>query len=399
MAKKAGLLALQGGRPVRSPDRFLVFGAPPIGRAEIAGVVDSLKRRWLGTGPKVARFESAFAEYKGMPHAVAVNSCTAALHLSMLALDLGPGDEVLVPALTFCATANAVLHAGATPVPVDVDRRTMNFDVSDAARKITPKTKALLPVHFAGRACDMKAVMALAKAHKLRVIEDCAHAIETEVDGQKAGSFGALACFSFYATKNLTTGEGGMILTRHATMANRLKRLALHGMSQDAWKRFSDAGYKHYDVIDLGYKYNLTDLAAAIGLPQLAAVEKHWLRRRAIWKQYQAAFADLPVDLPAEPSKQERHAYHLYTPLLGKGSGVKRDFALAALSAEGIGVGVHYRSLCDHPLYRRRLGWRRAMAPVAGDIGDRTVSLPLSPALGAGDVQDVITAFRKVFGK
>jgi dTDP-4-amino-4,6-dideoxygalactose transaminase len=402
-------LALHGGKPVRSHSRFLVFGAPPLGDEEIAGVVDSLRKRWIGTGPKVAQFEAAFAAYKGMPHAVAVNSCTAALHLAMLALDIGPGDEVLVPTLTFCATANAVLHAGAIPVPVDVQRETMNFDPVDAESKVTRRTKAMIPVHFAGRACDMRALQALAKKYRLRIIEDCAHAIETENHGVKAGTVGDLACFSFYATKNLTTGEGGMLLTRSAAIAARLKRLALHGMSQDAWKRFSDSGYKHYDVVDLGYKYNLTDLAAAIGLPQLKAVERNWLRRQAIWKQYQMAFADLQakgmVQLPAEPETHERHAYHLYTPLIGrpKANGAagkrlasRRDFALSALTAEGIGVGVHYRSLSDHPLYRKRLKWKRADAPVAGDIGDRTVSLPLSPSLSDGDVQDVIRAFRKV---
>jgi dTDP-4-amino-4,6-dideoxygalactose transaminase len=375
-----------------------------LGEDEIAGVVDSLRKRWIGTGPKVAQFEAAFAEYKGMPHAVAVNSCTAALHLAMLALDIGPGDEVLVPTLTFCATANAVLHAGAIPVPVDVRRETMNFDPVDAESKITRRTKAMIPVHFAGRACDMIALQALARKYRLRIIEDCAHAIETESHGVKAGTTGDLACFSFYATKNLTTGEGGMLLTRNAQVATRLKRLALHGMSQDAWKRFSDSGYKHYDVVDLGYKYNLTDLAAAIGLPQLKAVEANWLRRQAIWRHYQEAFADLQakdlVQLPAEPEAHERHAYHLYTPLIGgqkaKGAASKRDFVLTALTAEGIGVGVHYRSLSSHPLYRKRLKWKRADAPVAADIGDRTVSLPLSPSLSDGDVQDVIRAFRKV---
>lgn len=403
-------LALHGGKPVRPHSRFLVFGAPPIGEEEIAGVVDSLRKRWIGTGPKVAQFEAAFAAYKGMPHAVAVNSCTAALHLAMLALDIGPGDEVLVPALTFCATANAVLHAGATPVPVDVLRESMNIDPADAERKITRRTKAIVPVHFAGRACDMRILKKLARAHRLRIIEDCAHAIESESHGIKAGTAGDLACFSFYATKNLTTGEGGMLLTRSSATAARLKRLALHGMSQDAWKRFSDAGYKHYDVVDLGYKYNLTDLAAAIGLPQLKAIEKNWLKRQAIWRRYQEAFADLQaegqVQLPAEPGPNEKHAYHLYTPLIqpyqgkrgkkGKNPSSRRDFILSALTAEGIGIGVHYRSLSDHPLYQKRLKWKRSDAPVAADFGDRTVSLPLSPGLSEGDVHDVIRAFSKV---
>jgi dTDP-4-amino-4,6-dideoxygalactose transaminase len=419
-------LALDGGKPVRSRKDFLVFGAPPIGEEEIAGVVDSLRRRWIGTGPKVAAFEQAFAAYKANGKdasgkngagtaalskmgagtaapdalsAVAVNSCTAALHLSILSLGIGPGDEVITTPLTFCATANAILHAGATPVIADVDPFTLNIDPEKVAKKITKKTRAILPVHFAGRACDMDALSRLAKAHRLKIVEDCAHAIETEWRGRKAGTFGDAGCFSFYATKNLTTSEGGMVLTSHAAVADRVKRLALHGMSKDAWKRYSDSGYVHYDVVELGYKYNMTDLQAAIGLPQLRALEKNWKRRRAVWNRYQEAFEDLPVDLPMEAGRGERHAYHLYTPLIRQNARLKRDRVLAALTAEGIGAGVHYRALCDHPYYRKALGWKRKDCPLASDIGDRTVSLPLSPALSDKDVGDVITAFRKVFGK
>jgi dTDP-4-amino-4,6-dideoxygalactose transaminase len=413
---KLARLALNGGKPVRARKNFLVFGAPPLGEEEIAGVTDSLRRRWIGTGPKVAEFERAFASYKSTneetPNAVAVNSCTAALHLSILSLGIGPGDEVITTPMTFCATANAILHAGAKPVLADVDPVTFNIDPEKIAQKITKKTKAILPVHFAGRACDMNAITALARKHRLKVIEDCAHAIETEWRGPKgmvkAGTAGDAGCFSFYATKNVTTGEGGLVLTSNMAIADRVKRLALHGMSKDAWKRYSDSGYVHYDVVELGYKYNMTDLQAAIGLPQLRKVEAHWKRRRTIWARYQEAFADLSDDgvtLPAEPGKDERHAYHLYTPLVRKEAQVpgrtvsqKRDFVLTALTAEGIGAGVHYRALVDHPYYRKALGWKRADCPVAADIGDRTLSLPLSPALTDKDVDDVITAFRKILG-
>lgn len=400
-------LALDGGKPVRSRKNFLVFGAPPIGEAEIAGVTDSLRRRWIGTGPKVTRFEQAFAAYKGMDAAnvAAVNSCTAALHLSILALGIRPGDEVVTTPMTFCASVNAILHAGAVPVLADIDPVTLNIDPARIAGKITRKTRAVLPVHFAGRLCDMEAILGIARARKLKVIEDCAHAIETE-GARKAGTFGDAGCFSFYATKNVTTGEGGLVLARDTAVADRVKRLALHGMSKDAWKRYSDSGYVHYDVVELGYKYNMTDLQAAIGLPQLARVEANWRRRRAIWAAYQRAFADLPLELPAEPPRGTRHAYHLYTPRIRKDAAVrgrtaaqKRDFVLAALTAEGIGAGVHYRALVDHPYYRKALGWKRADTPVAADIGDRTFSLPLSPALGDKDVADVVSAVRKVFGK
>ncbi len=405
---KIARLALEGGKPVRARKDFLVFGAPPIGREEIAGVTDSLRRRWIGTGPKVAAFEQAFAAYKGVDpsRAAAVNSCTAALHLSILSLGIGPGDEVITTPMTFCATANAILHAGAKPVLADVDPVTMNIDPAAIARKITKKTKAILPVHFAGRACRMDAILRIAKDARLKVIEDCAHAVETEWRGRKAGTFGDAACFSFYATKNVTTGEGGLVIARSEAVADRVKRLALHGMSKDAWRRYSDSGYVHYDVVELGYKYNMTDLQAAIGLPQLRRVEANRKRRRAIWDRYQEAFADLPVALPAEPGKGERHAYHLYTPLIRKDAPVrgrtaaqKRDFVLAALTAEGIGAGVHYRALCDHPYYRKALSWKRSDCPLASDIGDRTLSLPLSPALSDKDAGDVIAAFRKIFGK
>ncbi|MGB2942824.1 MAG: DegT/DnrJ/EryC1/StrS family aminotransferase [Candidatus Macondimonas sp.] len=374
-------------------ERFLVFGAPLIGEAEIDEVVDSLRSGWLGTGPKVARFERAFAAYKGAEQAVAVNSCTAALHLSLLAADLGPGDEVITTPLTFCATVNAILHAGATPVLADVDPISFNIDPAEVAARITPRTRAILPVHFAGRPCAMDPLMALAQQHDLRVIEDCAHAIESSYHGRPTGTFGDFGCFSFYVTKNVVTGEGGMILARRPEAAARLKTLALHGMSHDAWRRFSDSGYRHYQVVECGFKYNMMDLQAAIGLHQLARVEASWLRRRAIWDRYQAAFADLPVTRPADPEPDTRHAHHLYTLLIdATRCGCTRDAFLEHMTAQRIGVGVHYLSLPEHPYYQDRLGWRPEDTPEAMRIGRQTVSLPLSPALTDADVEDVIRA-------
>ena len=385
-------------RPVR--EDFLVFGAPAIGEDEIAEVVASLRSGWLGTGPKVARFESDFAAYVRAPHAVAVSSCTAALHLSMLALGVQPGDEVITTALTFAATVNAIIHAGATPVLADVDPVTMNIDPDAARAAVTARTRAIVPVHFAGRPCDMDALLRLRRERGLGLVEDCAHAIETEYHGRHAGTFGDFGCFSFYVTKNVVTGEGGMVLTSREEDAARIKTLALHGMSKDAWKRFSDEGYKHYYVTECGYKYNMTDLQAALGIHQLERVEVNRVRREAVWRRYQEAFADLPLELPAPPEPDTRHAYHLYTILVDEERcGVARDDLLSALTERNIGAGVHYLSIPEHPYYRERFGWRPEDYPAARRIGRQTVSLPLSPALEDGDVDDVIAAVREVLGR
>lgn len=390
-------LALDGGRPTRSKEEFLVFGAPFIEEEEIREVVDCLRRRWLGTGPKVLQFEGEFAAYKQRQFAMALSSCTAGLHLAMLASGIGAGDEVITTPMTFCSTINAIIHCGALPVLADCDRRTMNIAAEEIERKITPRTKAILAVHFAGRCCDMDAVMALAARHDLLVIEDCAHAIEAEYRGRKAGCFGSLGCFSFYATKNIVTGEGGMVITDDERIASRIKVLGLHGLSRDAWKRFSDEGYKHYEVVEAGFKYNMMDLQASLGIHQLKRIDAYWERRRQIWEEYNLRFRDLPCVLPMDPEPGSRHAYHLYTPLIDvERIGRSRDWVLKALSAENIGVGVHYRPVHLHPYYRETFGWRAGEMPAAEWIGERTVSLPLSAALCDKDVQDVVTAFRKV---
>jgi dTDP-4-amino-4,6-dideoxygalactose transaminase len=379
---------------------FLIFGAPTIEQPEVDEVVASLRSGWLGTGPKVLQFEKNFAAYKGVPDAAALSSCTAALHLSILAAGIGPGDEVITSPLTFCATVNAIIHAGATPVLADVDARSMNLDPDAVAARITRKTRAILPVHFGGRPCEMDALLQIAQRHGLKVIEDCAHAIEAEYKGRKTGTLGDFGCFSFYVTKNVVTGEGGMVLAREPDDLSRIKVLGLHGMSKDAWKRFSDAGYKHYQVVDCGFKYNMMDLQAAIGIHQLARVEAGWCRRREIWTRYDAAFGDLPLVLPAAPDAWTRHAYHLYTILVSPEScGIDRDGFLEAMTAQNIGVGVHYLSVPEHPYYQRALGWSAADYPQAMRIGRQTVSLPLSPGLTDADVADVIAAVRTALGR
>jgi dTDP-4-amino-4,6-dideoxygalactose transaminase len=370
---------------------FLVFGAPVIEDPEIEEVVDTLKSGWLGTGPKVAQFEKEFAAYKGVEYTAAVSSCTAALHLSMLAAGVKPGDEVITTALTFCATVNAIIHAGAIPVLADVNPLTMNIDPSDIERRITPQTKVILPVHFAGRPCDMNAIMQIAQRHELKVIEDCAHAIETEYHGQKAGTFGDFACFSFYVTKNILTGEGGMIVAKAEEDIARIKVLALHGMTKDAWSRFSDTGYKHYFVTECGFKCNMMDIQAAIGIHQLKRIEKYGKRREIVWQKYNQAYESLPIKIPEPVEPHTRHAYHLYTVLIDeKKAGISRDGFLSAMTAAKVGVGVHYLSIPEHPYYQETFGWKPDDYPHAMQIGRQTVSLPISAKLTDEDVNDVI---------
>jgi dTDP-4-amino-4,6-dideoxygalactose transaminase len=381
---------------------FIVFGAPSIGEEEIDEVVACLRSGWLGTGPRVARFEADFADYRrsGRNLVAAVNSCTAALHVSMVAADLPPGSEVITTPLTFCATVNSILHAGLVPVLADVDPVTQNIDPGAIEAAITSRTRAIVPVHFAGRPCAMDRIMAIAEKHDLVVIEDCAHAIETEFHGKPAGTFGDFGCFSFYVTKNVVTGEGGMILGRDEGRIARARILALHGMSKDAWHRFGDSGYKHYQVVESGFKYNMMDLQAAIGLHQLAKVESHWLRREAIWQRYDEAFADLPIDLPAAPEAGTRHGYHLYTIMIDETrAGISRDEFLEAMNTERIGTGVHYMSVPEHPYYRERFGWQPDRWPVAAKIGRQTVSLPLSPALNEVDVERIISTVHRLVAR
>ncbi|WP_290885193.1 DegT/DnrJ/EryC1/StrS family aminotransferase [Arenimonas sp.] len=372
---------------------FLVFAAPDIQEEEIAEVEACLRSGWLGTGPRVKRFEADFAAYKGVaPNQVAgVNSCTAAMHVSMVAAGLEPGSEVITTPLTFCATVNAILHAGLTPVLADVEADTQNIDPDAIEAAITPRTRAILPVHFAGRPCNMDRIMAIARKHDLMVIEDCAHAIETEYRGRKAGTFGDFGCFSFYVTKNVVTGEGGMVLSRDPAKSARARMLALHGMSQDAWHRFSDEGYKHYQVVECGFKYNMMDMQAAIGIHQLARVEAAWKKREAAWACYMDRLGGLAVGLPAAFEPDTRHALHLFTILVDpREAGLSRDGFLDGMNSLGIGTGVHYQSIPEHRYYQERFGWRPEQWPRAMAIGRSTVSLPLSPKLSESDLDRVV---------
>jgi len=383
---------------MRVRDSFLIFGSPVIGEEEIAEVVDSLRSGWVGTGPKVQRFEQMLAEYLGVAECRCVSSCTAALILSLQVLGIGPGDEVLVPAMTFVASANAVEHAGATPVLVDSVPGTGLVDLDAAEGAITPRTRAIVPVHFAGRPVDIDRLAALRDRHGLFVVEDAAHAVGTEWRGRRIGSFGNLTAFSFYVTKNITTVEGGALVTDDPEIAAEVERLALHGLSLGAWQRFSDAGFRHYEVVRPGFKYNMTDVQAALGLHQLPRLDE-WIERRAeLWERYDALLAGLPLETPPPPEPDTRHARHLYQVLLEPGARLSRDELLGELARKRIGTGVHYRGVHLHPFYRDKYGLRPDDFPVASAISDRTLSLPLSPKVTESDQDDVVAALEELLG-
>lgn len=380
-------------RPLR--EDFLVFGRPVLDQAEIAEVVASMQAGWIGTGPKVHRFERMLEEYLGVAHVRCVASCTAALMLGMEVLGVGEGDEVLVPSMTFVASANAVEHVGATPVFVDSEPGSGLMDLDHAETLVTARTKAIMPVHLSGRPIDMDRLAALRDRHGLLVVEDAAHAIGTEWQGRRVGSFGNLAAYSFYVTKNITTIEGGALATDDANVAAQVEQLSLHGLSLGAWQRFSDRGFRHYEVQKPGYKYNMTDVQAALGIHQLPRLDA-WIDERArLWDRYDDLLADLPVATPPRPAPDIRHARHLYQVQVRPEAGVSRDAVLDALTAQKIGAGVHYRGVHLHPYYARTYGMEPASLPVANEISETTLSLPLSPAVSEEDQLDVAQALRK----
>ena len=377
-------------------DSFLIFGSPMIGEEEIAEVVDSLRSGWVGTGPKVQRFEQLLAEYVGAVHCRCLSSCTAALILSMRVLGIGPGDEVLVPAMTFVASANAVEHAGATPVLIDSEPGTGLIDLDAAEAAITARTRAIMPVHLAGRPVDMERLNAIRDQHGVLIIEDAAHAIGAEWRGRRIGAFGNVAAFSFYVTKNISTIEGGALMTDDPEIAEEVERLGLHGLSLGASQRFSDTGFRHYEVVTPGFKYNMTDVQAAVGLHQLPRLDQ-WIDRRVeLWERYDRLLADLPLQTPAEPEPDTRHARHLYQIGVSPEARVTRDQLLDELTKRKIGTGVHYRGVHLHPFYRDKYGLVPEAFPVATAISDRTLSLPLSPKVSDADQDDVVAALNEV---
>lgn len=388
-------LAINGGTPVRN--KFLVFGSPKIGKEEIKEVVDTLKSGWIGTGPKVARFENLIAEYTGAKYAIALNSATAGMHLSLIACGIKPGDEVITTPMTFAATANVVEHIGATPVFADINISSMNIDPEKIEQKITKKTRAVIPVHMAGRPCDMTKIKKLARTYNLKIIEDAAHAFGAKYKNKMIGTIGDASAFSFYVTKNLITGEGGMVTTNDKKIAEKIRIYSLHGMSKDAWKRYSDSGFKHYLIEVPGYKYNMMDLQAAIGIHQLKAFEENQKRRKEIWEFYNSSFKDLPLIRPADPEKNTEHALHLYTILVDVDKlKANREQIQQALHGENIGLGIHFISLHLHPFYKNKYKLKRGDFPNSEYVSDRTISLPFSAKLTNKDAKDVVRAVKKV---
>jgi dTDP-4-amino-4,6-dideoxygalactose transaminase len=377
-------------------ETFLPLATPLIGEEEIAEVVDSLRSGWITAGPKVKRFERALEAHLGAAHVRCVSSCTAALTLALRVAAIGAGDEVLIPAMTFIATANAVEEVGATPVLVDSEPGTGLMDLAAAAAAITPRTRAIMPVHLAGRPMDLDALGALRDAHGLTVIEDAAHAMGTLWRGQPIGTHGNLAAFSFYATKNVTTAEGGALATDNPCIAREVERLALHGLSLGAWQRYGETGFRHFEVASPGVKANMTDLSAAIGLHQLPRL-KAWTERRArLAARYDALLAHLPVETPPPADPRARHSWHLYSVLVSPEAGIGRDKVVDGLLDRRIGTGVHYRGVHLHPYYANTYGLAPEDLPVASDISERTLSLPLSPALTDADQDDVVEALSAV---
>lgn len=376
---------------------FLPFAVPHITQAEIDEVVDTLRTGWLTTGPKTRRFEREFREKVDAQYAIAVNSATAAMHLALDAIGLQAGDEVIVPVYTFTASAEVVVYFHARPVFVDVDTVTCNLDPAQLEQAITPRTRAIIVVHMAGLPAEMDAILALARARNLPVIEDAAHAFPAKYRGQTVGSIGDMTAFSFYATKTLSTGEGGMLTTANAEYAERAALMSLHGISRDAWKRYTAEGNWYYEVLQAGYKYNMTDLAAAIGLHQLARSE--WLleRRQAIARRYTEAFSRWQeVETPPNPSHIQ-HAWHLYILRLRlEHLKISREAFIAALTERNIGTSVHFIPLHLHPFYRNTYSLLPGDFPVALQAYQRAISLPIYPGMSNEDVDDVIAAVEDV---
>lgn len=380
-------------------NEFLPFARPSIGEDAIAEVVDCLRSGWITTGPRVERFEAALAEYFAAPHAICLSSATAGLHLALLALDLKPGDEVITSAMTFAATLNTIVHAGGTPVLVDVARGSYNLDMGAVEAALTPRSRAVMPVHFAGLSVDLAALQALADGNGLRVIEDAAHAIGAEFSGQRIGGFGDTQVFSFHPNKNMTTGEGGCVITRDDALAEAVRLYRFHGIDKNVMDSDGRKSGQHYDISAPGYKYNMMDLQAALGLHQLPALAGFNARRRELAERYLERLAGWPqLRLPDPGPENGLHAWHLFAPTLNPSrAGMSRDAFIAAMRDAGIGTGLHYTAPHLFSHYRNTYGFKPGDFPQAEEIGERVVSLPLFPDMTEADQDRVIGTMERLF--
>jgi dTDP-4-amino-4,6-dideoxygalactose transaminase len=383
--------------PATETQPFIPFAPPDLGQDEIDAVAEVLRSGWLTGGPKVREFEEACREVTGAAHALAVSSATAGLHLALLACDIGPGDEVITTPLTFAATINVILHVGATPVLADICDDDYNIDPAEVERRITPRTRALMPVHYGGQPCRMDALLDIARRHRLRVIEDAAHALTARYSGRPVGAIGDAAVFSFYPTKNITTGQGGVLTTDDAKLAERSELLRLHGLSKNAYDRYTDKGSWAYQVLAPGYNYVLTDVAAAIGVQQLARLDAFQARRREIAARYNEAFSDVPEVIRPTIRNEVDTSWHLYAIRLdAEHLGITRDGFIVALRERGIGTSVHYVPVHFHPYFREALGLRDGDYPVTERVFSGLVSLPLFPRMTDEEVERVTEAVREV---
>jgi dTDP-4-amino-4,6-dideoxygalactose transaminase len=377
---------------------FLPFDQPDVGEEEAAAVAEVLRSGWITTASRTKEFERRFAEYVGAEHALALNSGTAAMHVALAAWGLGPGDEVITTPHTFCSTAHVIVQQGATPVLADISPDDYNLDPDRVAEQISPRTRAILPVHLAGLPCRIEALLGLARAHGLKVLEDAAHATGAQAGGRPVGSLSDATAFSFYATKNLTTAEGGMLTSDDGAFMEQARLWHLHGLSRDAWKRYTAAGAWRYDVLLPGFKENMADVQAAIGLVQLAKLERNLARRAEIARRYTEAFSQMPELIPAPEARAgDRHAHHLYILRLNlERLRIGRDRFFEELKARGIGASVHFVPLYHLTYYRERFGWRAEDFPVTEAVFSSCLSLPCYPRMGAADVERVITAVGEI---
>lgn len=398
MSQEAKIVDLKNSS---NEQEFLPFVRPSISEQTIADVVECLRSGWIATGPKVQLLEKKLADYLGSPHAQLVTSATAGLHLVLLALGVGPGDEVITTPMTFVATLNVIALCGAKPVLVDVEPGTYNIDVAKIEAKITPKTKAIMPVHFAGLSVDLDSLYAIAKKHNLRVVEDAAHAIGSEYKGKKIGSFGDIQVFSFHPCKNLTTAEGGCIVSRDDELVNKINRMRFHGIDRDAWNRYSKGGSQHFDVILPGYKCNMSDLQATIGLDQLAQLDAgNKKRQELVERYYDQLHGWEEVILPTRPVYDHFNSWHIFAPLIHtKACGLSRDDFMAKMKEYNIGTGLHYPAAHTFSYYQQTYDYKIGDFPVAEHIGNHVVSLPLFPSMTIEDQNRVISAMKYIFNK